>query len=149
MPHMARRTTALSAVVIVSALTASIACRAPIDPVGSTTVTTPITTSPANGALIADNAQPVTLTVKNAFVGNPSASVRYGFEVANDAGFVTIVQTRDVSQGSESTSTKLDALPAGKDYFWRVRTTADNTSGEYTAPLKFTIGPAAPPAISN
>lgn len=126
--------------------------KSPVDATGTATVTTPGLVSPANGAQIANAAQPVTLTVNNALVTDPDATVTYTFEVATDAAFGTKVATKDAAQGTGQTSAKLDTLPAGKDYFWRVRTGAAGTVGTFTAPIKFTIGGAvtlqAPAALA-
>jgi hypothetical protein len=127
-------------------------CTSPVRPAGDTTVTTAGPVSPANGAQVPNLSQPVTLTVSNAVVTDPSAGVTYTFEVASDAGFANKVQTKDVPQGTGQTSVKLDALPPGQDYFWRVRTTSGTTVGAYTSGSKFTIGAAivisAPSPIS-
>jgi len=106
-------------------------------------VTTPRPLAPANGAVIANLAQPVTLTVLNAPVTQPG-STTYTWEVATDAAFTAKIQTRDaVAEGSGGqTSVKLDALAAAKDYYWHARATAGGTTGVYGATFKFTIGPA-------
>jgi hypothetical protein len=114
----------------------------PVEPAGSTTVTTPALASPANGATIANALQPVTLTVNNALITKSDAAVTYTFEVASDSAFATVVATKDVTQGTGQTSVKLDTLTPGRDYYWRARTKGDDTVGSFTAPLKFTIGPA-------
>ena len=123
------------------------ACTSPIGPVGAVTVSTAVAISPANGAFITNSAQPVTLTVRNAFVSDPSVAVRYAFEVAADSAFAAVVQTRDVAQAPDSTSAKLDSLPSNSDYYWRVRTVAGDLRSDYTTALKFTIGPAAGPPL--
>ena len=106
-------------------------------------VTTPRPLTPANGAVIANLAQPVTLTVLNAPVTQPGGTT-YTWEVATDAAFTAKVQTKDaVAEGSGGqTSVKLDALAAAKDYYWHARATAGGTTGVYGATFKFTIGPA-------
>ena len=128
-------------------LGAAAACTSPINPVGGVTFSAPNLTSPANGALIANAAQPVTLAVRNAFVADASLSVRYAFEVATDSGFGAIVQSKEIPQGDDATSVTLDALSPNKDYYWRARTLAGDARSEYTTPLKFTIGPAAGPPV--
>jgi hypothetical protein len=118
------------------------ACSSPITPGGSTTVTISTGVAPANGAQIANAAQPVTLTVNNAVVADSSAGVIYTFEVSTDAGFAVKVLTRDVPETPGQTSLKLDALPPAKDYYWHVRTNSGGTVGSFSNGLKFTIGPA-------
>ena len=61
----------------------------PVEPGGSVTVTTASPVSPANGAQIANVAQPVTLSINNAMVTDASAGVTYTFEVASDSAFAT------------------------------------------------------------
>lgn len=128
-----------SAAVVDSSLTAS--------------VTTPRPLAPANLAVVANLAQPVTLIVQNALV-TKSGGTTYTFEVATDAAFTAKVQTRDgvaESPGGQ-TSVKLDTLAAARDYYWHARATAGGTTGVFGASLKFTIGPAivvnAPTPIS-
>lgn len=116
--------------------------KSPTSPAGSVTVTTPVLTTPANGATISNAAQPLTLTVANGLVTS-GASASYSFEVATDAAFTSVTTTRESEQGSNGqTTATLPMLQAGRDYFWRVRTVSENTVGAYTTPLKFTIGPA-------
>jgi hypothetical protein len=106
-------------------------------------VTTPRPLTPANGAAIANLAQPVTLTVQNALV-TKTGSTTYTFEVATDSAFTAKVQTKDgVTEGSGGqTSIKLDALAPAKDYYWHARAIAGGTTGVFGAIYKFTIGPA-------
>jgi hypothetical protein len=106
-------------------------------------VTTPRPVTPANGALIANSGQPVTLTVQNAVVTKPGATT-YTFEVATDAAFAAKVQTKDsvAEGGGGQTSVKLDALAPAKDYYWHARVTAGGTTGVYSPAFKVTIGPA-------
>jgi hypothetical protein len=135
------RSAALSLFVL-GALAAAACSGSPVRPAGGTTVTTGTAIGPANGAQISNNAQPVTLTIGNATVTNPAAGVSYTFEVATDAAFANKVQTKDVPQGTGQTAVTLGTLPAASDYYWHVRTVAAGTVGEFTSPLKFTIGPA-------
>jgi hypothetical protein len=110
---------------------------------GSTaSVTVPRPAQPANGAVVANVAQPVTLTVLNAIVTKTSGTT-YTFEVATDVAFASKVQTKDgVAEGSNGqTSVTLDALPAAADYYWHARATAGGTTGPFGTPYKFTIGP--------
>jgi hypothetical protein len=123
------------------ALGMAAACaKSPTGPSGSNTVSTAAPISPANGAAIANTAQPVTLTVNNATAA--SSSLVYTFEVATDTGFANKVTTNDVPQGASQTSLQLGVLPADKTYYWRVRATAGDTVGTFTPPVTFTIGPA-------
>lgn len=129
--------------VVASLLVVVAGCeKSPVAPAGSVTVTAPVSTSPANGATIANGAQPVTLVVSNAVVTSAGADVTYTFEVATDTTFGTVTTRKSVAQGSGSTSATLDPLPAGRTYYWRVRATGNDTAGPFTAPVSFTIGAA-------
>src|SRR5262245_6078181 len=89
----------------------------------STNVNAPAQLSPANGAVLANTSQPITLRVTNA-TASGSAAVTYTFEVASDNAFATIVATRSVAADpSGQTSTTLDPLTGGRAYFWRVKAT--------------------------
>src|SRR5476651_136824 len=96
-----------------------------VDPSLTASVANPRPLTPANGAAMANLAQPVTLTVLNAIVTKPGGTT-YTFEVATDAAFSAKVQTKDaVVEGSGGqTAIKLDALAAAKDYYWHARATA-------------------------
>ena len=119
-----------------------IACaKSPTSPAGTLTVAVASPLAPANGTGVANSAQPVTLTVRNARTTDPNVPVSYTFEVAGDAGFGSKLVTRDVSQTGDRTSLTLERLPADRQYFWRVRATAGDTSGTFSAPVAFTIGP--------
>jgi hypothetical protein len=127
------------------ALLAAISCaKSTSAPTVSTSA--PLLLTPANGAQIANQSQPVTLTVQNAS-GAP-AGTTYTFEVASDVGFTTKVQTKDgVAQGATGqTSVQLDALAASKDYFWRARGSVSATPGAFSDPFKLTVG--APVTLS-
>lgn len=128
--------------VLIPVLALAACSSSPVEPVGTVTFTTASSTGPANGALIPNLSQPVTLTVANANVvggGTPT----YTFEVATDTGFTNKVVSQDVVQGSGGvTSLRLGTLAAGTDYYWRTRTVVAGTNGTYSSPLKFTIGVA-------
>jgi hypothetical protein len=121
---------------------ASACSSSPVAPAGTATVASASTTSPANGASIANLSQPVTLSISNGYVSTGSAAT-YTFEVATDTAFNTKVVSQDVAQNSSgTTSLKLGTLPAGTDYYWHVKTTAEGTTTGYTATMKFSIGAA-------
>ena len=117
---------------------------------GTGTVTTTSTASvaaprplqPANGALIRNQDQPVTLVVKNALVTKAGATATYLFEVSTDPSFGTKVQTKDnVVEGTGGqTSVRLDLLPGGTDYYWHVRASGGGTIGVFSPAFKFTVG---------
>ena len=106
------------------------------------TTATPQQLTPANGAQITNQAQPVTLVVQNA--AGSKTGTTYTFEVASDIAFTTKVQTKDgVAEGTNGqTSVKLDALTAAQAYFWRARAQAPGATGVFSDLFKFTIGSA-------
>lgn len=136
--RMRCRETGLYILLTIALLTIVTACGSPLKP----TVSTPSPVAPANGAQIANGAQPVTLTISNAIVTGAGTAVTYTFEVATDAAFASKVVTKDVVQGSGQTSLTLDPLAAGKDYYWHVRTMTADTVGAFSSANKFTIGSA-------
>lgn len=85
----------------------------------------------------------MTLAVKNA-VSTQSAAVSYTYEVASDPAFASKVYSKSgVTEGSAGqTSVTIDRLGAGADYYWRARAEGGGTIGPFSAPRKFTIGPA-------
>ena len=132
-------------------LLATAACSSsPATPTVSTVA--PQLLTPANGAQLVNQSQPVTLVVQNA--AGSKGGTTYTFEVASDVAFTTKVQTKDgIAEGSNGqTSVKLDALPAAKDYYWRARAQAPGGTGAFSDLFKFTIGAAvtlaAPSPIS-
>ena len=111
-----------------------------IESTGSIAAPRPV--SPATNAVIRNQDQPVVLTVSNAVVTKPGDTT-YTFEVATDIGFGSKIQTKDaVPEGAGTTAVRLDALPAGRDYYWHARAQGAGTTGLYGATFKFTVGPA-------
>jgi len=131
----------LSALVVCTSLgLATVACSSPVKPAGGVSVTAGLPISPANGALIADKAQPLILSVRNGLVTG-SVAIDYVFQVATDPSFNNTIQTKEAAQTPDQTSVRLDVLTPGRTYYWRVRTVAADTTGEFTGALAFTIGP--------
>jgi hypothetical protein len=126
---------------LAAVLTAVACTKSPASPAAVSTVAPQLST-PANGASIPNQTQPVTLVVQNA--AGSKAGTTYTFEVAADVAFTNKVQTKDgIAEGSNGqTSVRLDALPAAKDYFWRARAQAPGGTGTFSDLFKFTIGPA-------
>jgi hypothetical protein len=120
------------------------ACGSSTQPSGTASVT-----APAGGVVPAPNTtvryvdQPVTLSIANALVTQPSGTT-YTFEVATDSTFSTRVQTKaDVAEGPNgTTSVRLDQLAGGADYYWHARTSSGGTAGVFGPTFKFTVGPA-------
>ncbi|MDE3153497.1 MAG: hypothetical protein KGN76_00220 [Acidobacteriota bacterium] len=119
----------------------------------SITLTSPKLVTPAQGAQIANAAQPITLTIQNA-TSTGSTALTYTFEVATDEQFTNVVYTKSsVAPGTDgTTSQQIDTLPAGKGYYWRARADSGSTTGPVTSALNFAIGPAVTvgaPALSS
>jgi hypothetical protein len=106
-------------------------------------VTVPRPASAAADAQIRNVDQPVPLVVGNAVV-TKSTGVTYTFEVATDTGFANKVFSRSgVAEGSGGqTRLTIDKVGAGADYYWRARAEGGGTLGPFSAPRRFTIGPA-------
>jgi hypothetical protein len=105
------------------------------------TVTSPQPVSPVVGQRYKFSDQPLTLTVKNA-VSTGSSALTYGFQVASDANFATVVYAKDgVAEGAGQTSLRIDKLAGDKDYFWRARVTAGSIASPYSAGRAFNVGP--------
>jgi hypothetical protein len=109
----------------------------------SGSIVAPRPSAPPTNAILRFTDQPVTLAVTNAVVTKPGDTT-YTFEVATDLGFANKVQTRDgVPEGSGGqTSIRLDALAGGQDYYWHARAQGSGTTGVFSVPFKFTVGPA-------
>src|SRR5438105_4705021 len=75
------------------------------------TVTAPQLSSPADAQQFKFAEQPLTLTIKNA-ASTGTTALTYSFQVASDAGFATIVYSKDgVAEGANGqTSLKIDPL---------------------------------------
>src|SRR5262245_11881410 len=110
------------ALLVVVCLCGALASCGGKSPTAASTVTTPSPLSPANGAVVGNDTQPIKLTVQNATASKSNVAVTYTFQVATDSGFATVVATKSASQGVGQTSVTLDVLTSGRDYFWRVRT---------------------------
>jgi hypothetical protein len=106
------------------------------------TLTTPTAVSPANNAQVRFAEQPVTLTIRNAATTG-STVLTYTFQVASDAGFGTVVFSRDnvAEGGSGQTSVAVDRLVGARTYYWRARANSGGVTGLFTAARSVAIGP--------
>lgn len=125
-------------------LTAAGACsKSPAQPSATADPTSvaPVPSQPANNSLVRNADQPVTLVVTNAV--STKTGLTYTFQVATDVAFGSIVQTKDgVAEGANGqTSVRLDALTAGRDYFWRARASAGTATGAFGIASRFALGP--------
>jgi hypothetical protein len=106
------------------------------------TLTSPTLVSPAVNATFKFTDQPITLTFKNA-VSTGSTPLTYGVQVALDAGFGSIVYSKDgiVENPGGQTSQVVDKLAGAKTYYWRARVAAGAQVGPYVAGRAFAVGP--------
>ena len=123
-------------------LTSAVSCNKSTTAPTSTEATTvsPVPVTPANNVTVKNADQPITLVVTNA-IGK--AGLTYSFQVAADVAFAAVVQSKDsIAEGTNGqTTVKLDALPAGRDYFWRARASASGVAGNYGVASRFALGP--------
>jgi hypothetical protein len=106
------------------------------------TLTTPQPQTPTSGQRLKFADQPLTLTVKNGVTTGVTA-LTYTFQVASDAGFASVVYSKDgVAEGAGGqTSLNIDKLAGNKDYFWRVRAATSAVTGLFSAARAFNVGP--------
>jgi hypothetical protein len=110
-------------------------------PIAGVNITQPSPIEPAQGIRIANNLQPVTLSVQNA-ASTGVRPITYRFEVGTDVDFANVVFAReDVAPGADGrTSLRLpDALPTGRNYYWRGRAQDGANTGPYSHSVVFTI----------
>lgn len=113
-------------------------CSSPSKPSASLAGARP--SSPSDGAQVSFYAQPVTLRAANA-VTSGQDQITNTFQLATDNAFSTVVVSKDVTQAANGQTTlTLDPL-SSKDYYWRVRSHADDSTGTVSPTFKFTIGP--------
>src|SRR5712692_9039539 len=109
-------------------------------PIPGVNISAPQPMTPAAGAKVAVDQQPITLMVNNATT-NGVRPLNYLFEVAADAGFTNKVFSRDgVTPGDGRTSLKLpDALATGRSYYWHARAQDGANTGPYSDPASFSV----------
>jgi hypothetical protein len=90
----------------------------------------PILVSPANGGTLSGQAP---LLVNNVARSGPAGALSYRFEVSDSTAFSNLVFTSTVGEGSNQTSTIMNAnLTTNVTYYWRVR--ASDPSNAVTGP---------------
>ena len=105
------------------------------------TLTTPQLVTPTSGQRFKFADQPLTLAVRNG-VSTGSSPLTYSFQVASDAGFASVVYSKDgVAEGSGQTTLKIDKLAGNKDYFWRARVSTGSATGLFSPGRAFNVGP--------
>src|ERR1051325_6138470 len=110
-------------------------------PIPGVTISAPAPMSPDNGARIAVDQQPVTLTVQNASTSGVRP-LSYLVEVAVDAGFTNKVFSRDGISPADGgrTSLQLPApLAAERSYYWRARAQDGANTGDYSSARTFSV----------
>jgi hypothetical protein len=109
-------------------------------PIPGVNITGPTPATPKEGAQIAFDLQPITLTVQNAKTSGVRP-LNYTFEVASDAGFTNKVFVRSgVAPGDGQTSVKLpDSLAAERSYYWHALAQDGANTGPYSAPMNFAV----------
>ena len=124
----------------VTAATGAAASGTLTDGKASVTLTTPQLASPADSQQIRFAEQPITLAVKNA-VATGGGALTYAFQVASDAGFASVVYTKEgVAAGATGqTSLSIDSLAGGKTYFWRASASSGGTAGPFTKGRAFSL----------
>jgi hypothetical protein len=143
---------AATAAAVTTAATATVVTDTKVGTNGIT-LTSPTLVSPAVNVTFKFADQPITLTLKNAVTAG-STALTYGVQVALDAGFASIVYTKDgiAENPSGQTSQVIDKLGGAKSYFWRARAVAGGQAGAYTGGRGFAVGPevviAAPVLVS-
>jgi hypothetical protein len=137
MPRRPRLSAALAAIVLLAACEQAKSSNplspAIAGPIAGVVISAPQPMSPANGAQVAVDQQPLTLTIQDA----SSTGVRpltYTFAIAIDAAFQTIVlsQTGVKPGGSGQTSFRLSqTLPPDHTYYWRVQAQDGANASDY------------------
>ena len=113
------------------------ACGSPSRPSVTVVAGTPV--SPANGAQLSYYSQPITLVARDGITTSGTSTTSL-VEVATDTGFAALVATKALGQaGQGQLAVTLDWLNAETTYYWRVRTTEDQSSSTSPA-YSFAIG---------
>ncbi len=107
--------------------------------------TVPVPTSPASGSALGNSP---TLCVNNSGHGTCENPVKYQFEIAEDANFVTIVrQSAWLTEGTGTTCfTTSSTLENGHRYYWRCKANNEMTSSGWSTTFNFTTPNIPPPS---
>jgi hypothetical protein len=103
-------------------------------------ISAPGLSSPASGARVPVEQQPITLVIQNATT-NGVRTVYYAFDISADPSFATVLVAQDgVTAGSSSTSFKLPAaLAPEKTYYWRAQARDGANASDYSGTGSFTV----------
>jgi hypothetical protein len=109
-------------------------------PIAGVEISQPGVVSPADGARIASDTQPITFVVDNAS-SNGVRPLTYLFEIASDNGFTKKVFSQTgVTPGDGRTSLRLpQPLQSERVYFWRVKAYDGANEGDYSPPMSFSV----------
>lgn len=110
-------------------------------PIPGVEISAPTPLQPSANANVESDKQPVTLLLENAS-SSGQRPLTYRVEVAADAGFSTMVFSKDniAPGGNGRTSVNLsDKLASDRTYFWRARAQDGANTGPYSTPLKFSV----------
>jgi hypothetical protein len=110
-------------------------------PIPGVEITAPKPLAPQQNASVKSDQQPLTLTVENAS-STGQRPLNYRVEVAADAGFSTMVYSKDgiTPGGNGRTSVQVaDMLAADRTYFWRMRAQDGANTGPFSDTLKFSV----------
>jgi hypothetical protein len=110
-------------------------------PIPGVDITPPTPLQPTVNANVESDQQPITLLIENAS-SNGQRPLTYRVEVAADAGFSTMVFSKDniAPGGNGRTSVNLsDKLASDRTYFWRARAQDGANTGPFSAAVKFSV----------
>lgn len=109
-------------------------------PIAGVEISQPAPVSPAQGARIASDTQPITFAVNNA-ESNGVRPLSYLFEIAVDYNFANKVYSQGgITPGNGTTSFRMPAnLQSERVYFWRVKAYDGANESEFMPPIDFTV----------
>jgi len=109
-------------------------------PMAGIYVSLPEVLAPGAGLKVDDAEQPIALVVKNPDT-NTERQVVLGLEVAFDSGFQNLAFSKDglAPDAAGRTTVRLDKLPSGRTYYWRVRAGDGANSSGWSDPFTFEI----------
>ena len=102
--------------------------------------------APINNALVTTN-RPV-LTVDNADAEGPVGQAYYHFQVSRNAGFSDLVVNQQTPQQGGNTKLTSSALAYSATYYWRVRVSDGETTGEWSETESFRTSDEPAPSPS-
>lgn len=109
-------------------------------PMAGYNVSVPEAVSPGSGLKIEDTEQPIALVLKNPET-NSERPVVMALDVAFDSGFQTLAFSRQniTPDPSGRTTVRLDRLPTGRVYFWRVKADDGANLSGWSSTMSFEV----------